>query len=259
MPSSHYNGFSLVELSIVLVILGLLTGGILVGQSLIRVAELRSVTADMSRYLSAFHAFRDRYMAAPGDMTNATQFWGSVTSDGASCPNGLGTGTHTCDGNGNNRLDTSDGVYYEGTRFWQHLANAGLIEGSYTGVVGTSPRFVIGENHPAGKLSNTAFRATAFGGATYGTGYTVVWGPQTNAGIGFFFGYGASATGPALAPQEAWNIDAKLDDGKPDFGTVQGGGENANSACYTAFPSPGDYNLTDSNVLCALTFTLARR
>lgn len=69
------RGFSLVELSIVLVILGLLTGGILAGQSLIRASELRSVSTELQRYSSAIYSFRDQYMALPGDMLNATSFW----------------------------------------------------------------------------------------------------------------------------------------------------------------------------------------
>ena len=71
------SAFSLVELSIVLVILGLLTGGILSGQSLIRAAELRSVTTEYSRYTAATYSFRDKYFALPGDMSNAESFWGS--------------------------------------------------------------------------------------------------------------------------------------------------------------------------------------
>ena len=70
------KAFSLVELSIVLVILGLLVGGILSGQSLIRAAQLRSVTADYTRFVTAVNTFRDKYFALPGDMTNAQSVWG---------------------------------------------------------------------------------------------------------------------------------------------------------------------------------------
>ena len=71
------KAFSLVELSIVLVILGLLVGGILTGQSLIRAAELRSVTTEFSQYQTAVMTFRDKYFAIPGDMKNARDFWGA--------------------------------------------------------------------------------------------------------------------------------------------------------------------------------------
>ncbi|PZP83692.1 MAG: type II secretion system protein, partial [Azospirillum brasilense] len=60
---SPTHGFSLVELSIVLVILGLLTGGILGGQSLIRAAELRTISTDANRYITAAQTFRDKYFA----------------------------------------------------------------------------------------------------------------------------------------------------------------------------------------------------
>jgi prepilin-type N-terminal cleavage/methylation domain-containing protein len=72
------HGLSMVELSIVLFIFGLLTGSILDGQSLIKAAEPRSLRTDISLYQSALFAFRDKYMALPGDMTNATSFWGTA-------------------------------------------------------------------------------------------------------------------------------------------------------------------------------------
>ena len=97
------HGFSLVELSIVLVILGLLTGGILAGQSLVRASELRAVSSEYQRYATAMHAFRDKYFAIPGDMTNATKFWGD---DATACADGaVADGTPgTCNGNGNGIL-----------------------------------------------------------------------------------------------------------------------------------------------------------
>jgi len=67
------SAFTLVELSIVLVILGLLVGGTLTGQSLIHAAELRSVVKDYEKYKTAMHVFEDKYFALPGDMTNATE------------------------------------------------------------------------------------------------------------------------------------------------------------------------------------------
>ena len=69
------SAFSLVELSIVLVILGLLTGGILAGQSLIRAAQLRAVSTEYSRYVASINSFRDKYFGWPGDLRNATAFW----------------------------------------------------------------------------------------------------------------------------------------------------------------------------------------
>lgn len=150
--SHREKAFSLVELSIVLVILGLLTGGILTGQSLIRASELRSVATDLQRYQAAVHTFRDKYFALPGDMPNATRFWGVQHATPATCITTASTTALTCNGDGNGQVaDTT----YEAFRFWQHLANAGLIEGSYSGVTGPDSGFdhVIGVNAPRAKMS----------------------------------------------------------------------------------------------------------
>lgn len=153
MPRKQESAFSLLELSIVLVIIGLLSAGILVGQSLIRAAELRSVTSDQQRYKTAINTFRDKYSALPGDMRNATAFWGK---DNALCSTQTGTVAvpGTCNGNNNGIWDLD---MVENYRAWQHLSNAGVIEGSYSGYVTpalatTSP--TIGTDVPASKMAN---------------------------------------------------------------------------------------------------------
>src|SRR6202790_4507951 len=70
------SGFTLIELSIVLVIIGLIVGGILVGQDLVKAAEIRATVAQIEKYNSAVNTFRTKYNAIPGDLssTNATGF-----------------------------------------------------------------------------------------------------------------------------------------------------------------------------------------
>lgn len=256
------SGFSLVELSIVLVILGLLTGGILAGQSLIRAAELRSVTADLQRYMTSVHTFRDKYFALPGDMTNATAFWGAAHATPATCETTASAGAATCNGDGDGQVE--DGSYssgYEMYRFWQHLANAGLIEGQYSGVAGPEGAMdhVIGVNCPHGRISNTGWGFSYLGtwmvgdAATYGTD----WGNL------FWFGaVGLAANNrpqsSALAPEEAWNIDTKTDDGRPGLGKVlmrsdaPWGNANACSTSTNANDYNGSYALTVREKVCAL-------
>lgn len=231
----HINGFSLIELSIVLVIIGLLIGGILAGQSLIRASELRSITTDYSRYKTAIGAFQDKYFALPGDMANATAFWTMGT-----CP-GKGDDTpapvqNTCNGNGNGMIDAQAVTSNEVFRFWQHLALAGLIESSYTGVAATTAggyqgnyRSFTTPNIPASKLANAGWNFlyvpndgyNAINGSV-GVSDTIYF--DGNYGNIFNFG-GISAnqltTTPQLRPEEAWNIDTKLDDGKPALGIVR--------------------------------------
>lgn len=248
------HAFSLVELSIVLVILGLLTGGILAGQSLIRAAELRSVTTDLARYRTAIFSFRDRYFGLPGDITNATKFWGADTSTGCGTPvaGDRVAKQATCDGDGNGSYTGSIEIF----RAWQQLANAGLIEGSYTGVRGTGsstdsdPKI----NVPATRIGN--------GGVSLLVGPGNPWnffhaqGNMMEVGTCGIYDCNAAL----LASQEAWNLDTKLDDGKPGLGQINAmntvaqpnctdGADNTASVAQSAV-----YRLDTGGVACALVY-----
>ena len=221
MKENMNRGLSLVELSIVLVILGLLTGGILAGQSLIRASELRSVTADLSRHMTAVQTFRDKYFAIPGDMTNATKFWGTDTASACSTSPVAGdrvSKTATCDGDGNGAIASN---HPETFRIWQHLANAGLIEGSYTGVDaggGVGGAHTAGVNCPRLRISNGGASAFWHGNVAVNHPYLF----EGNYGNSFIYGQcGAyECVGGLFKPEETWNIDTKLDDGRPGLGKV---------------------------------------
>lgn len=250
------QAFSLVELSIVLVILGLLTGGILTGQSLIRAAELRSVTTEFQKYQTAVNTFRDKYFYLPGDMPNATNFWGAA----ASCPGTNATpstDTKTCNGNGNGLISPAPGYGNEYFRFWQHLANAGLIEGTYTGVQGpdiSSADAVIGSNVPASKLGNGGwFAANAMTAASHAHLFD---GTYTTRLI-----FGAkvpntTTSGPIMTADEQWNIDKKIDDEIPGSGRIMAfkSSSTQTPGCTTSDdPMTATYSLSSSGILCSIT------
>lgn len=245
------RGFSLVELSIVLVILGLLTGGILAGQSLIRASELRSVTTEADRYVTAMQTFRDKYFALPGDMTNAEKFWGQ---DPGGCPAPINTvgKTQTCNGDGNGLIQ--EGLR-EPFRFWQQLAAAGLIEGSYTGVGGAANVLydaIAGQNAPPSKLGNGLWTIR------YINLPSSTPGPNRYAGnYGNTFQIGAKTTNgwndtDLLKPEEAWNIDTKMDDGKPGRGKVVAAAFSSCSATTDPNNHNADYTLTTTAPACVL-------
>lgn len=253
------RGFSLVELSIVLVILGLLTGGILAGQSLIRAAELRSMVQTVQRFHAAFYTFRDRYGAIPGDMTNATRFWASAGGTGADATCYMaqtGASNATCNGSGNGQIVSITGASHaERFMAWKHLANAALVEGSYTGrtngLVGTY-ELVPGSNIPAGRIGNSFFDLfwIANGNANHFAESRL----EANA-IGM---YGNNATLTVFKPEEAWNIDSKLDDGSPVYGNVVSSLSTSiyNVNCTTSDAATATYNLTSTVVGCYLSYLM---
>ena len=246
--SLSQRAFSLVELSIVLVILGLLVGGVLSGQSLIRSAELRSISTDYSRYVAAVHSFRDKYFALPGDMNNAQSFWGIQNATPATCVNSASTTIATCNGNGDGIIQQSAGSN-ESYRFWQQLANAGLIEGSYSGVQSATNAFSSSTaNSPKGKISSTLWFVWNWAIPLSGepAWFDGTYGNRMSTG-------GSQADGEPgasiLTPAEIWNIDTKMDDGKPAQGKVWsqwlGCTDAANSAALSA-----SYVLTSASKLC---------
>lgn len=243
----HSTGFSLVELSIVLVILGLLVGGILGGKSLIRAAELRTVITQHDKFYAATHTFRDKYFALPGDMPNATQFWGNVNP--VNCAWTVSTDQKTCDGDGNGKIDAMSATSMETLRFWQHLANAGLIEGSYKGSSATSGIF------PPGRISNTVWNVMNYSyyiSAPANLTGTFVGDYGNNLRMGLSSGCGGCTP---FNSQEVWSIDTKADDGKPGTGKIihyGGGGSLAmcTTAALTTDNATANYSLDTTNYYC---------
>lgn len=253
-PARDKSAFSLVELSIVLVILGLLVGGVLSGQSLIRAAELRSVSTDLQRYNSAMYAFRDKYFALPGDMNNATQFWTAQDAAPATCKTTASSGKATCDGNGNGVIDDAVGSA-EHFRFWQQLANAGLIEGQYIGVGANSNTGYAkpGVSVPRSRISSGGFAMQHSGNLTGSPHYFD--GDYSN-----FVRFGADDSvgylnSPVLNPQEMWNVDSKLDDARPAYGKIRPFKSPVNANCTTTdVASTADYDFSRTDKTCLLMF-----
>jgi prepilin-type N-terminal cleavage/methylation domain-containing protein len=228
-PPPPKSAFSLVELSIVLVILGLLIGGILSGQSLIRAAELRKVTTDIASITSAMGTFRDKYFALPGDMPNAIMFWGAADAgDGVGADCWMASApTATCNGDGDGRIGIGGGSFPETYRFWQHLRNAGLHNNNLTGIPASPPlslyyNDVIGQNVPASPQGSDVGYAVSewYSGLAY-TSYK----RQNTLNIaGCCWSDGSTRSnleGASIKPEEMWQLDTKIDDGKPGFGNVQ--------------------------------------
>lgn len=244
------SAFSLVELSIVLVILGLLVGGVLAGQALIRAAELRKVSSDVSRYNAALMTFRDKYLALPGDMSNASAFWGAADgSTGLTAGCVTATAAGTCNGNGDGQIALGPENY----RLWQQLNLAGLVEGSYSGVPGPDPHpsnrsDVIGVNVPIFPMNNGGYSI----GFLWSDPSVSHFLSRQNVLIGgpCCHPVGKNLEGRLLRPEEMWNIDTKLDDGKARTGSVQV------YVLYVGCDNAGEYALSDTSIRCMPLFGL---
>jgi len=113
------NGFTLIEIAIVLVIIGLLLGGVLKGQELITSARVRNLISQQDGIKAAYFGFLDRFRALPGDYNQAVA---NISGVGAAC----GTAGN---GDGNGQILAALG---ERIMVWDHLSKAGFINGSYT-------------------------------------------------------------------------------------------------------------------------------
>lgn len=188
------RGFTLVEIAIVLVVIGLLIGAIFAGQELILQARVKSVIADFSGVSVAFHGYRDRYGAVPGDDPRAASRWPPpVATDG----NGDGSVAGTYN-NGN--APCAAGV--ESCSWWEHLRRGGFLAGS-------------GATQPT----------NAFGGLVgvqTGDGTAPTFSPVLG-GAGGAGGFNQLMLCSANLPDKvASAVDVQIDDGVRTTGTLRG-------------------------------------
>jgi prepilin-type N-terminal cleavage/methylation domain-containing protein len=257
-PQQH--GFTLLEMAIVLVIIGLIIGGIVVGQNLIRQGELNSIASDVQNYRGAFYNFRHKYNYLPGDLPTASAYWPSTQCQTGQAISPANTG---CNGNGNGQISVYAGApgsqLIEGYRAWQHLTLAGMISGSYSGVPGTaSPGDdIVGINVPTSRIKGVGIAVDFTGDYTgnpdwfngfYPTGFRIAT-DSTGAG---------STTGELRAPflkaEEAHSIDVKYDDGIPSTGKWRSWANNTECVTATggANANIAEYNLQSTIIACHL-------
>ncbi len=233
------SGFTLVELAIVMMIIGLLIGGILKGQELMENARVTSTIAQIQSYEAATTSFRDVYNSLPGDMSNAKDTTvGSTTLPGR-LPNC--TGAECVNGDGNSIVGTAGTIIVNETsataetaQFWHHLLLADLISGVTTsGVLAwgeTNPAAKIGGGYTIGHGNGTALANSAGGGTATPSGHFLML--RNSLGT---TNIAASGQEP-LSPVRAEQIDRKMDDGRPGTGYVLGHG-HANCFSGDAYDS----------------------
>ncbi len=226
-----HGAFTLVELSIVIVIIGLIVSGVTAGISLVKQAQYRSVLTDVDKIKAAGNAFILQYGGIAGDIINADKFWPSCDA----------TPTN-CNGNGNKLIDTGiSDVKNELYRAWQQLAAAGLILGTYTGIgYGAVPgnEGHIGQNCPVSSIAKAGFYfIDTF---VYLGGFVTNYWPHY----------------PMFKAAEIYSWDVKVDDGKATTGLVQGFDTGYLKGYGAGCTSGNTYLLTDTNISCLAKFKL---
>jgi prepilin-type N-terminal cleavage/methylation domain-containing protein len=210
----YQSGFTLVEIAIVLVIIGLLLGGVLKGQALIDSAKVKALANDMKAVQTAYYGYQDKFRAVPGDDAAAITHLGTtvnnITIVNATASNGLiNTGTWIG--------DATPVAGNESALFWMHTRAAGLMTGNAGSGEAT--------NSVGGKLGITSTSAIT---------------TTTLTGTKFVC---SGAIDGTLALQ----LDTMLDDGAPNTGSVQA---TAGAAVVTAAAAATTYAASTAYTVC---------
>ena len=185
------SGFTLIEIAIVLVIIGLLLGGVLKGQELITGARVRNLISQQDGIKAAFFGFQDRYRALPGDYASAST---NINCSGATC----------LDGNGNGRIEAPTTGVREDIIAWSHLTAAGFLNGSYSASSASASTDPTDPTNPKNPYS--IYLQIVYDN-NYGTGT-----PPAKHNL---------KTGGQIPVEIIAEVDRKIDDGSPYSGAFQ--------------------------------------
>jgi len=221
---NRQTGFTLIEIAIVLVIIGLLLGGVLKGQELITSARVRNLISQQDGVKAAFFGFQDRFRSFPGDYTGAVTNIANIAV--GACNAGIGTG--------NGRVEAGD----EARLAWEHLSKAGFITGTFTCAAADSAQTT--PTNPYGIYLEVVYDGVY--GAT---------GAATRHNV---------KTGAQIPVEIISEMDRKVDDGAPNTGGFQfslfaGNGTApatpaATVSCTTTTTDLSIWNTTLGNTKC---------
>lgn len=225
-----HQGFTLVEISIILIIIGLLAGGVTVGQRILKQTKLRAVIQEVYEFENAFNVFKTKYHGYPGDISDASSYWAAASN-----------------GNGNRVLTTTEGQYA-----WEHLVLADLWK--VKGVANYDGTQIGHSNYEDGRFA--IYHATDVFSRT---------GHQLE--VGRIEGTQCCASNALFSPEEANSIDLKMDDGIASRGSLfatDGDDVSSTADCSqisshsgSSGGNPIDYNFSFTEDSCRLHYWFA--
>jgi prepilin-type N-terminal cleavage/methylation domain-containing protein len=227
MRYSKERGFTLVEIAIVLVVIGLLLGGILKGQQLINSARVRNLADQNSGVQAAYYGFIDRFRNLPGDMrcdSARTAVGQAVSADCTSAEVG---------GNGNGRIETVK----EAGAVWAHLSVAGFLTGTYSGITADASAYRVGVS--TGAVPGNAFQGPIL--LAHTNDYIVTDGKRASV-VRLAYSFGGNIPVPILR-----DLDTKLDDGRAGTGVLVSAAESTDSTGKGEFADVTDYTKGSSD------------
>jgi prepilin-type N-terminal cleavage/methylation domain-containing protein len=194
------NAFSLLELTLVMTIIGLIAASFMMGKQLTKGADIRGLMRQYEKYVSAINSFSDRYDDLPGDFNSAYDYWPTACETEA-----------FCNGDGDRKIE----AYKESHLVWYHLEQANFIGGGYSGAGDgddyTQTKLI---NVPEGALIPVQISAIFYEGTEFpASRHYIIFGAAKSEDIGY---------GEAFRPNDAHIIDEKFDDARPGKGKVFG-------------------------------------
>lgn len=240
-------GFTLIELSIVLVIVGLVIGGVMFGKDLIQTAKVRSQASQFTRLDQSLYAFKLKYNTIPGDVSGRFGIPGK-NGDGAAYYNN-GVLNDTGGNSPAQSLHVEMGTYYDDLRYTS-LLNEKMQSPA------TSWRNFVETKLGAANIGIIAYQ-TSEGGINYFVGMN----SSGSCCPSFSFMNDTAAGRYSTTPQESFQLDSKIDDGLPLSGKVQSGSissspqsfvqDSTANLCITTVAA-NIYNTTNANTVCRL-------